>query len=356
MISTATEKNTAERIAEIEPYLDAVFTFPWVEHPGERDPLLLLPKNFYDPELEACIRREMERCDVAKFNHTQMVAHLLPDPAPAPAMIVCHEVQTTTWFQYARNEPFFSKEKWLSFYRGLRSFHLESTWCPRFDLVLALCEEDRTTLRRLAPKSQVAVTHLGVDLSHYTAPVSRSPSGEILYVGNYHHPPNTDAACHLVLEIMPRVWNHFPEARVILAGASPTPEVLALQGDRVEVTGRVPELVPYYQRADIFAAPIREGRGVRGKMLEAMACGCPVVATALASAGLGAVDGEDLLNAEGAVPFSDAILSLLSDSNQRSELSRNAKTLSSRFSWEEIALQYETQLYETIRLAQGRLS
>ncbi len=82
----------------------------------------------------------------------------------------------------------------------------------------------------------------------------------------------------------------------MIAGKDPSPAVQALRQDgRVTVTGFVSDLRPYFWSATVVVAPLVYGTGIQNKVLEAMACGIPVVASPSACDGIGAIAGGDLL-------------------------------------------------------------
>ena len=101
----------------------------------------------------------------------------------------------------------------------------------------------------------------------------------------YH--PNVDAACFLAEEIMPLVRRQHPTARLLVAGTTPAPRVLALASAHVEVSGWVPDIRAAYASARVFVAPMRVGTGLQNKLLEAMAMQLPCVTTPLANNALG---------------------------------------------------------------------
>ncbi len=109
----------------------------------------------------------------------------------------------------------------------------------------------------------------------------------ILFVANYRHPPNVDAAAWLLSSVMPLVWASRPDAHVWFAGANPTPELAALSDARVTVTGYLPdeELARCYGNARVAVAPLRWGAGMKGKVAEAMCHGLPIVATPVGAQG-----------------------------------------------------------------------
>ncbi|MBA5219830.1 MULTISPECIES: glycosyltransferase family 4 protein [Streptomyces] len=141
----------------------------------------------------------------------------------------------------------------------------------------------------------------------------------LLFQGSFDWPPNADAAAWLTREVLPRLHARVPGARVVLAG-KPAPEVAALAGPCVEVTGMVPSMAPYLRAADLVVVPLRVGSGTRIKILEAFAHGVPVVSTTIGAEGLDVVAGEHLALADGAEGLALACAELLTDRARRAAL------------------------------------
>ncbi len=156
-----------------------------------------------------------------------------------------------------------------------------------FRFVLVFSTRDREELVALDPglRDRIRVTPFGVDIPEL-ADGGIVPD-TLMFAGNYTHPPNVDAARWLALEILPRVRELRPGARLQLLGIHAPAEILALGAqDGVEVLGAVPDLAPFFARAAVVMAPIRTGGGMRMKVLHAMASGKAVVTTPLGSEGL----------------------------------------------------------------------
>ena len=103
----------------------------------------------------------------------------------------------------------------------------------------------------------------------------------------------------------------------------------------VEVTGFVESIVPFYHAADYFVAPFRIARGVQNKILQAMACGLPVVSTRLGAEGIDCCHGENIMMADSSVAFVEQIRILESNPRLKSSISLSASDLVSRqYSWE----------------------
>ena len=144
----------------------------------------------------------------------------------------------------------------------------------------------------------------------------------IIFVGGFGHPPNVDAAAWLVREIMPLVWAQAPDVRLLLVGSAPPPEVQALAGPRVEVTGFVPDIAPLYARSRMSVSPLRYGAGVKGKIVASLQAGVPVVTTAIGNEGLDLVPGIEALVAGTAPMLAAAILDLWRDPAMQHRLAR----------------------------------
>ncbi len=179
------------------------------------------------------------------------------------------------------------------------------------DLNVAISAADAEPTRQLAPAVPVSI----VSQVQPFAPVDSSPAGrrELLFVGNFQHAPNVDAAIDFHRAVWPLVRAAVPDAHLVLAGTSPPPEVVALAGDRVTVTGWVPSLHPYLDRARVSIAWLRYGAGVKGKITEAVAAGVPVVTTTVGAEGMDLVHGEHVLIADTPEEFARAVARLFAD-------------------------------------------
>ncbi len=143
--------------------------------------------------------------------------------------------------------------------------------------------------------------------------VSYGARRDILFLGNYTHAPNADAALWLAREIMPFVWERMPNTRLVLAGADPTTAVERLADEHVTVTGFVPDIRQLFDNARVFAAPLRFGGGMKGKIVQSLAHGLPVVTTEIGAEGIGLIDGESAWIRNSAEGLAQALVDLYND-------------------------------------------
>jgi glycosyltransferase involved in cell wall biosynthesis len=195
----------------------------------------------------------------------------------------------------------------------------------RADAVVAFTERDREVLAALRPSARLVVIPLGADMPSCAAgpPSSRRP--DLVFIGNFMHPPNVDAALRLVRGILPRVVRRVPEARLYLIGDHAPGVLRKYAGSHVVITGLVDDVAPYLERAAVIVVPIRMGGGPRVKVMEALGAGKPTVLSPLAAAGLDFAPGEEALLAETDEEFAEAVLTLLGDEGRRRALGAAAR-------------------------------
>jgi GT2 family glycosyltransferase len=165
---------------------------------------------------------------------------------------------------------------------------------------------ERDLLRSLQPGATIEV----VSNIHDVGAATPGPEGRagLLFVGGFRHTPNVDAVRWLVTQVLPRVRARRPDAELHVVGSDLPAELRALGGDGVHWHGHVADLDPLLRASRLSVAPLRFGAGVKGKVNQALAAGLPVVATTCAIEGMGLVDGVDVLVADDAEAFADAIV------------------------------------------------
>jgi O-antigen biosynthesis protein len=136
---------------------------------------------------------------------------------------------------------------------------------------------------------------------------------DIFFLGSFVHKPNIDGLLWFVREIWPSVSIRLPNVKLIVAGNGPTEEVLALNGPKILVKGYVPDTYPCFQNSKVFIAPLRFGAGVKGKIVESMSHGLPVVTTPIGVEGLNLENGENVFVADSPDDFSEKIFRLFDD-------------------------------------------
>jgi len=155
----------------------------------------------------------------------------------------------------------------------------------------------------------------------------------------------------LVREVMPLVWAQKPEVKLLVVGKDPPAKVRSLaENPAITVTGTVPDLRPYLRKATLAVVPLVYGAGFQNKVVEAMACGTPVVATPRAILTLSAQPGRDLLVAEKPDGIAASILQLVDNPDYRRQVGVNGRRYVQRnHSWSGVAGQLEDVYHKAIQ-------
>jgi glycosyltransferase involved in cell wall biosynthesis len=242
--------------------------------------------------------------------------------ASCGTVLAVHEPSTNAAIDLGRSSDGDRMLRWLDV-RAWRRF--ESDVLTRVDAAVAFTRRDVEALSNLAPTADVVRIPFGTDFyARANSPPAIGDDQSVLFVGNFVHPPNVDAADRLISVIFPLVRERVPTARLTVVGDNPPAELRARAGAGATVTGRVPDIVPFIERAAVVAAPLRFGGGMRVKVLEALAAGKPVVASPLAVEGLDVSDGDQLLIAETDEAVADAIVRALNNRDLRARLGKGA--------------------------------
>lgn len=209
------------------------------------------------------------------------------------------------------------------------------------DLVLTVTEDEAKVLAHELPKLPI---HVIPNIHEIPDQIrSESPFPSLLFIGTFTHEPNVDGVLWFVQAVWPLVRAMHPDIQLHIVGGHPSPEVLALAHDGIEVTGYVPDTLPYLLKSWVSIAPLRFGAGMKGKVGEAMAAGIPVVATGFGAEGFGLTPGEHLLVADEPKAFADAVSSLIHDHALRLAIGWAGRAfIAARYSPDAVDLQLET--------------
>jgi glycosyltransferase involved in cell wall biosynthesis len=214
----------------------------------------------------------------------------------------------------------------------------------QFNRIQVFTPRDAAEIRAVAPElsDRVRINPFGIDIPEEADPGLEEP-GTVVFVGGFNHLPNVDAALWLGNEIMPLLRRLRNGIRLIIVGDNPSVALRALACDDMIVTGRVPSVEPYLDRAAVVLAPVRLGGGMRVKVLEAMAMGKAVVTTPLGAEGLlGPRNALPLAIGETAEEVATATASLLASPEHRRALGTRARAFVTEYhSWSAYAARLE---------------
>jgi glycosyltransferase involved in cell wall biosynthesis len=218
---------------------------------------------------------------------------------------------------------------------SLRAYEMRHLDTP--DAVVAISADDGKDFRALGCTRPIHVAPCGVTLSDL--PEEAPEPWRAGFIGSLDFRPNQEAVEWIVDQLWPRVTRLAPEARLSIAGSSP-PDWLRrrARGQNIEFHGHVDEAGAFMRRMSVVIAPLFAGGGMRIKVLDAMALSRPVVATPLGAHGIEAEQGRNLVIADGAVSFADAVVRLLREPGTAARIGSEARaTVAARYDSDTIA-------------------
>lgn len=189
------------------------------------------------------------------------------------------------------------------------------------DRLYMVNEEEQRIAVELVDPLKVGVFPNGVDTCEFVLPEVEQEQESLFFVGNYEHTTNVNGIYWFAEQVWPLVLTSYPKAKLYLAGANANECLQDLRAvTNITILGFIDDLNHWLAKTNIFIAPLIDGGGMRGKVVEAMAAKKAVVSTSIGAAGVGATSGRDLLIADEPKDFADAIISLLHDPRKRSEM------------------------------------
>lgn len=273
-----------------------------------------------------------------------------PKKLPIPCLLFQHNVESALWRRMATTESH-PLRKLAYTLESARMSQYERRTLARFHHIVAVSEHDRRQMLEMDPSCEITVNPTGVDTKQFqVAPPSSAIPPRIVFTGSMDWEPNIDAMEYFCAQIWPRVLSEFPDAIFQIVGRTPLPRVQRLASQSVMVTGTVPSVQDYLRDATVVVVPLRIGGGTRLKIYEAMAMGKALVSTSIGAEGLTFENGRDLLLADDASSFADAILLLLRDAQVRRRIEQAAVHLAAQFDWSVVARQFADVLQ---RMASG---
>jgi len=201
-------------------------------------------------------------------------------------------------------------------YNRLRRY--ENKMFDEFDIKTIISEPDRSNIDH-PKRDEILIVPNGVDHDYYK-PMEREKKYDIVFTGNMGYAPNVNAVEYLAYEILPKVWEKIPDAKMYIAGAQPDPRVRKVACDNIIVSGWIDDMREAYAQSRVFIAPMRIGTGLQNKLLEAMSMKIPCITTSLANNSLHAVNGKEILVDDDSSELAADIVFLLKKPDKAAEI------------------------------------
>ena len=264
----------------------------------------------------------------------------------SPAMLLDqHNAMHLLVARQAAHERGWRQRIWQREARLLRKY--ETGLLRQYSHILTVTEEDTNALGQLLPPAEQPAFFE----RHSTLPICVDPASQpmveqwdeghhILHLGTMFWPPNIEGVLWFAREVLPRILNEIPDARFTIAGKNPPAAVKALAergslvAGHVEVTGFVPDPAPLLRRSRVFVVPFWAGGGMRVKILDGWQWGVPIVSTPIGAEGILCQPGENILLADDADTFANAVVRVMRDRSLARQLRDSGRRwVEAQYNW-----------------------
>jgi sugar transferase (PEP-CTERM/EpsH1 system associated) len=329
-------------VAKLAPAMAKLRALPFL---FTRTPLTL--PYFYSAQLQ----REISRAMLARsYDRIFVYASSMAQYASmdhGPVLMDFVDVDSDKWIQYAAFQRFPFSAVYRREGRRLRAY--EQAIAEKAACVLVTTEREAKLVRQLSADARVHVVPNGVDTAYFDAGPGLPHATEpvIVFTGDLSYFPNIEAVTFFALEVLPIVRGCVRDARFVIVGRNPGPEIQRLRKvPGVEITGFVPDVRPYLANARVSVAPFSIAAGIQNKILEALAYSLPVVATPRAVQGFSAPVAEVIEIADDAEGLARKTVRFLCDEQHaRSRGVEGRRRVIEHYSWDR-ALDRLLQLLE----------
>lgn len=316
---------------------------------GILGPVPVTVLNFSSPEMYDGLRKLVSggRFDSVQIEaiHFYPYLNLLRNDPSRPALVSdWHNIESEVMWRYSE---FASGPRKIVARRTAALLEkVEKKLLEQTEACAVASDREREKALQLFGPHEIDVLPNGIDFEHYSdaalsAAIEKNPveieGPYVLFVGSMDYHANVDGVTWFMREVWPGLREKRPELKLAIVGRDPVPAIQALRSPEVIVTGTVPDVRPYYRNAAALLAPLRIGSGTRLKILEAMAAGTPVIATALGAEGIEVQHETDVLLADTPAEFITATGRLLDNPAMAKALAAKARILAAeRYDWKSL--------------------
>jgi polysaccharide biosynthesis protein PslH len=261
----------------------------------------------------------------------------------ARRLVMAHNVESMIWQRYYEHESnpvrrWYIKKQWRKFQQFERQAFVNA------HAVVAVSPEDAALIAEQVETARVEVVDNGVDTGYFRPQADRREAGRILFLGSLDWRPNLDAVHLLLDQIFPKVLQDIPSAKLLIVGRNPPPWLRRRISGRtgVELHADVPDVRPYLAQSGVLVVPLRIGGGSRLKILEAGACGLPVVSTRVGAEGLSLEPGRHLTVVDDVNDMAAALVSAIGCPGPGLAMAISARNrILERYDWDVLANRLE---------------
>ena len=306
--------------------------------------------SYYSRAFQSHVDRIIESKNIDLiFMFSSVMAQYVQNIRRVPKIMDFVDVDSEKWRAYVDFHKF--PLSWIYSLEAKRLSLYEAEVARMCEHSILVTEQEAQSLRERVGNVSISAIANGVDLKFFAhneldEKLRHPPS--IVFTGAMDYFPNIDAVQYFCHSILPLIKQTMPDIRFIIVGRNPPSKIKELSAQPgVIVSGSVPDIRPFLEKAWVSVAPLRIARGIQNKVLEAMAMGLPVVGTPQAFEGMKVGESDGIRIANNPEEFAVEIITLLGNGSVRQECSYQVRQYVERcHRWEDHGSELETLLLE----------
>lgn len=284
---------------------------------------------FFKDFEQALIKKLNENSfDIIQLEGVFMASYipLIKKYSKAKITLRAHNIEHKIWERHLPNEKNWFKKTYLTLQNNrLKAFELKAF--SQVDAIITITDEDKKGIQHLVPKQKTHTCLTGVNLNTYKQVNSVLKPNTVFHFASMDWLPNIEAVEWLINNVWKDVLIKIPNAQLVLAGRGMPEKIKQLDSATIKVIESVIDSEIFYNTYDIMLVPLWSGSGLRIKLVEGLAYGKPIITTSIGAEGIPYIKNKEFIIADTKEEFVNAIISLLSNSNQKQELQTNARLL-----------------------------
>lgn len=285
--------------------------------------------RFYFKEFEEAIIAKLKTnaFDVIQLEGLFVAPYIETIKKYSKAKIVlrAHNVEYLIWERHLKNETSLLKKMYLGLQtHRLKNFELKVL--QQIDAIVTITDIDKQFFKDHGFTKPIYTCITGVDVEAYKTKISEVKKPKtIFHFASMDWMPNQEAVDWFLANCWKQVHSAVPDAKLVIAGRNMPEKLVKLNLPNVLVIEKVADSKQFYNEHEIMLVPLLSGSGLRIKIIEGMAYGKPIVSTAIGAEGITYTNGKNILIADTATDFSEAVIALLKDDNKRQALEKEAR-------------------------------
>lgn len=351
--------------AIIDEYgIDNLKTIPLNKAVAVAGTILGLLKNKNPLQINYCYSKRLKNIisekvqsgnyDIVHIENIRAVQYLAENKIKIPIMFDAVDCMSRRYSQFSDKATAILKIIYRMESKRLENYERYAISIARHNIVTTKIERD--CLLKILPKAKISIISNGVDFLKFKIRKGISnfeKNKQIVFFGKMDYFPNKLAVLHFTKEIFPQIKQLIPNVKLNIVGANPDKEIkrLALI-EGITVKGFVEDIAAEIKRCAVAAFPLVVGTGIQNKLLETIACGVPIVCSALAAKPLNLINGKHAFICDNNEEFALRLATLFSDKWLNLAITKNAYNfVKKKYNWntkvDELEKLYDNLLHQT---------